>query len=38
MIPTASLGVATVSILMLNSRFGDGYSGSGAKRALAGRI
>ncbi len=30
MIPTATLLVATVSILMLNSHFGDGYSGSGA--------
>ena len=38
MIPTASLGVATISILMRNSHFGDGYSGSGAKRALARRI
>jgi len=27
--PTATLLVATVSILMRNSRFGDGYSGSG---------
>ena len=32
MIPTATLLVATISILMLNWHFGDGYSGSGANR------